>query len=108
MNQIRNQFLPYVVKLLAPRTIVILSRDWKPLGMSNLKMYVCEDFAVRVQRLAVPQQRLIDYKQRSFAENDSLIALYADECRPTDSEGAWQAFSRRLAVLSKVLAEPIG
>jgi len=95
--QVREIYLPYVLKRIADGQYVILNRHYKPLGHHASTWVDYAGHAVNIPRLTADAARQI-----SWNDDDSLavIHLYNDGCVPTDSAADWAAYQQRLAYLA--------
>jgi hypothetical protein len=107
-EEYRRIWLPYCIKKMndAIGGWIVLNRRYKPLGMPTDDWVVYEDVPryVRIKRITLSQQKKIHHgciDAAPWLPND-MIWLYHDGCRPTASSSDWNAYQRRLLVLSSL------
>jgi len=95
--QVREIFLPYVLKRVEDGRYVILNRHYKPLGHHASTWVDYAGHAVSIPGLTADTARQLSWKDD---DNLAVIHLYNDGCVPTDSKADWAAYQQRLERLA--------
>lgn len=94
--------LPYCVERLKNRTYVVLNRKYKPVGFSMNNWITYEEHPITFLPCASSEELIKSLSWDQTSSNAEKIFLYADHCKPTDSDKNWSAYSNRLRHLANL------
>ena len=107
-EEYRRIWLPYCVQKMNDHAggWIVLNREYKPLGMPLDQWAVYEDVPMhqRIRRITLCQQKKLYHGSEDSAPwlPNNTIWLYHDGSIPTYSKIKWDAYQRRLFVLSSL------
>jgi hypothetical protein len=91
--------LPYVIKRLEDGRYVVLNREYKPLGFQTTALVNYADYPIASAFKGL-HAKVAAQLSHNGSEDLDEIALYDDDCIPTDSGENMVAYVRRIALLA--------
>lgn len=101
-EEFRRVFLPYCIERVEGHGHVVLNRLYKPLGQRSGEHVDYAPHAVKFIGLTPAKAEQISHARSAGTDR---IHLYADASAPTKSPEDWDAYQKRLKVLSALEIE---